>query len=552
MGASNKHNGGKAMKKTLALILAVLMAASLLAACEGNVAETTGVPDKTGAPDTATQPPVPAEEQIVVVRSFGDPLTLNPNTTGDDFNYAVAQNVYNRLVKLDASKQIIPDLARTWETSDDGLRITFHLAENVYWHDGEKFTSEDVKYTFETIAADSSLIANYLLRNLDHVECPDENTAVFVMKTPDMGILGYCGWYGTFVLPKHLFDNGQPWSENPASESPVGTGPFKFVSYAPAVSIDLAKNENYWETDVQLDKLIFKIIPDNTTALQALRTGEIDYSEAVPNTDVASLEAEGYQAVLNVYPSPMYILFNFREGYETPLAVRQALAYCVNRADINNKVFAGVRSPEYNFYPSIIEWASNSAAAAPDYDIQAAVAALEAAGYTKDADGYYVRGLQIEVYNLDNAPDVAKLISAACKEAGIELTVNAQEYLAWDQTVNELSGAPGTFCMALMGGFQGPDPSALASRIGSEGMSNLGKYSNAEIDQLLAEANANGDQTYRQERYFRVQQIMHDEMAIIPIISYAEYVCFPSNLVGVPCLNAGVGSWGEFTFAHFE
>ncbi|HWQ59292.1 MAG TPA: ABC transporter substrate-binding protein [Clostridia bacterium] len=543
------------MKKALALLLAVFMAATMMAACQGTTpgAEETLAPETT--PGGTTETPAPteaAEPQTVVVRAYGDPLTLNPDTTGDDFNYAVAQNVYNRMVKLDASKQIIPDLARTWETSADGLQITFHLAENVYWHDGEKFTSEDVKYTFETIASDNTLIAHDLFKNLDHVECPDENTAVFVMKTPDVSIIGYLGWYGTFVLPQHLFDNGQPWSENPASESPIGTGPFKFVSYTPAVSIDLEKNENYWETEVKLDQLIFKIIPDNTTAVQALRTGEIDYMEAVPNTEVASLQTEGFSATLNVYPSPMYILFNFRDGYDTPLAVRQAIAYCIDRADINTKVFSGVREPEYHFYPSIIEWACNTAVSAPEYDVQQAIAALEAAGYTKDADGYYVRGLQIEVYNLDNAPDVARLIAAACKEAGIELTVNAQEYLAWDQTVNELSGSPGTFCMALMGGFQGPDPSALANRIGTTGMSNLGKYTNAEIDQLLAEGNSQTDQAYRQERYFRVQEIMSQELPIIPVIAYAEYVCFPTNLRGTPVENAGIGSWGEFTFCYFE
>ena len=253
------------MKKTLALLLAIFMVVTLMAACQGATpgAEDTAAPEATEGAVTDTTAPVEptaaAEEQTVVVRAYGDPLTLNPDTTGDDFNYGVAQNIYSRLVKLDASKQIIPDLARSWETSADGLQITFHLAENVLWHDGEKFTSEDVKYTFETIAADATLIANYLLRNLDHVECPDENTAVFVMKTPDMGIVGYCGWYGTFILPKHLFDNGQAWGENPASSAPIGTGPFKFVSYTPAVSIDLAKNENYFETEVGIDKLIFKI-----------------------------------------------------------------------------------------------------------------------------------------------------------------------------------------------------------------------------------------------------------------------------------------------------
>lgn len=527
------------MKKFAAILTSIILILSLLAACGDS-----GSGDGDGGGD--------AKGQTLVIHHWGDPLTMNPDTTGDDYNYIPAQNIYNRMVKLDYNMDIIPDLARSWDVSEDGKTITFHLAEGVKWHDGEPFTSADVEYTFETLAKDESLVAHSFYTDITDVSCPDDTTAVFTLANPNTALIGYMGWYGCFVMPKHIFDNGEPWADNTASSEPIGTGPFKFESFKPGASIELVKNPDYWEGAPKLDRLIFKIIPDPATAAQALRTGEIDFMEITPYNEVEALEAEGFQSALCAFPSPMYLLFNFRDDYSTPLAVRQAIALCVNREDINNKVFGGSRLPEYNFYPSLIDWASNSDAAAPQYNIEEAVNVLEAAGYTKDADGYYVRGLQIECYTDDNAPDVSKLIADACDQAGIEVKVNAQEYLAWDQTVNELSGAPGTFSIALMGGFQGPDPSALINRVGSGGASNLGKYSSAEIDSLLSESKILSDQDERKDRFYQIQQIMSEDLPIIPIVSFTEYNTYAANLKGVPKDSVGKSAGMEFTYAYFE
>ncbi|MDR0357612.1 MAG: ABC transporter substrate-binding protein, partial [Clostridiales Family XIII bacterium] len=186
------------------------------------------------------------------------------------------------------------------------------------------------------------------------------------------------------------------------------------------------------------------------------------------------------------------------------------------------------------------------------YNVEEAIKVLEDAGYKKDGDGYYVRGLQIECYTDDKAPDVCTLVADAAKEAGIEVTVNAQEYLAFDQTVNELSGAPGTFSMALMGGYQGPDPAAMSNRIGSAGASNIGKYSNAEVDELLAESRILSDQSERQSLFYQVQQIMHDELPTIPIVCFTEYNVSAGNLKGLPKDNKDKCAVGEFTYAYFE
>ena len=547
------------MKRKLSFLLAAMMILAVLSACGGGGTTTTTAGDATtaaaagtsAATTAAAATTVPANDsnmadnQVLVVRLAGDPMTFQPNTIGDDFAYGPVQNIYNRLVKLDASKQIIPDLARTWETSADGLHITFHLAENVVWHDGTPFTSADVKYTFDTIRTTSEYFASFYMENVASIDCPDDNTVIFNMSEPDVAVIGYLGWYGTFILPQHLFDNGQGWDDNPVSEKPIGTGPFKFEKYTPTVSIELVKNENYWDCDVILDKVIYQLIPDDATSVQALRTGEIDMMEGAPVSEGEALKAEGFNVEVNVYPSPYYFYFNWRNGKETPDAVRQAIALCINREDINAKVFGNVREPEYNFYPSVVEWASSDAAKAPDYNIEAAIQVLEDAGLTKDANGFYY-SLQVECYSVDGAPDVCTLISAECKKAGINLTVNAQEYLAWNNTVDRYSG-PGTFDMSMSGGFQGPDPAALSNRVGTDGASNGGYYSNPEIDALFKEALTNSDQAYRQERYFKIQEMLRDDLAIIPIISYAGYDVSGGNIVNTPLQCVGITGWAEYS-----
>lgn len=525
------------MKRMLSLLLALCMLVALLTGCGGN--NTADTPDD--SPDNAA-------EKILVVRLSSDPPSLQPNASANDAAYNVVSNIYSRLVKLDASRQIIPDLATSWETSEDGLTMTFHLAENAYWHDGEKVTSEDVKYTLDYIMAhDTCLRYKIFNQYIENIETPDELTVVINLKSPYAAtLLGYLGYYATFILPQHLLDNGQTWEENPYSMTPVGCGPFKYDSSIPGVSITLAKNENYFQNEVKLDGLVFQIIPDTTTAVQALYSGEIDYTSAVPDSEaLAMLNNSDYTLNLSVLPSPTYMFFNFEDETVSQLAVRQAIAMCVNREEISEKVFMGIRKPEYNFYPSIVEWASNSDAPAPSYSIEEAKAVLEAAGFTKDADGYYIRGLILDCFTTDSNPDIAKLICAACAEAGIEITVNTMEYQAWVQKV----GTDGDFQIAIVGGFQGPDVSALANRVGTGGTSNYGHYSNERVDELFIQGLNSTDNEVRKPFYYEIQEILSQELPIVPIVQYASYHAQASYVVDTPYECVGKAGWIEFSYA---
>jgi len=558
-------------KSTLIVTIVVLLS-MLLASCSSaatpTVASQTAAPEATAAPATEvpataapaatetsaptaepTQAAAPAEGKVLVVRTNGDPQSFNPDNSGDDLAYAINQNIFNRLVKLDASKQIIPDLATSWEVSEDGKTITFHLVQNAKWHDGQPVTSADVKYTFDGIAAEPTAFFNGQMGNVASVEAPDDYTVVFNLKEANVAMIGYLGWYGTFIVPKHIFDNGQKWDENPAAMNPIGSGPFKFGEFKQGEKIVLNANPDYFGGAPKVSQIVFTIIPDDSTAVQALVNGEIDVLEGVPASEVANLQANpDVRLVLNQYPSPMYIVFNFKNKTLQDPAVRKAIGAAINKQEISDKIFQGIQKPEYNMYPSLISWASNSEQTSPKFDTAAARKTLEDAGYKLDADGYYIRGLELDIFEGYGYPETGQIIQSNLKDAGIEVKLNVMEFNAW----NEKVFINRDFILEMQGGFQGPDPAALGQRLMTDGVMNQGSYSNPKVDELFLKGNTISDQAERAKIYKEIQAILAEDLPIIPLVSYAAYDANRSNVINLPIDGAGKWGWQEYTFTEIQ
>ncbi len=537
------------MKRLIALVLAVIMILGLAACGNSSTPEeqTPTQPQNNETPEKSEEPEptAPAKEKVLIVRLAGEPPNLMPNTSANDYAYNIAGNVYDQLVTLDANRETIPDLASSWESSTDGCTVTFHLRQGVKWHDGEAFTSADVKYTFDYILShDTCLMYKRFSGYIASVDAPDDYTVVFNLSKPYAAqLIGRLGYYATFILPKHKFDNGQDWNDNPCATAPIGTGPFKYEATEPGVSITLVKNEDYFQGAPNVDRLVYSIIPDTATAVQALYNGELDVMGNIPATEVDAMMAnDDYTLNLSSLPSPVYLVFNFNDDVVSNLAVREAIARCVNRTEIGQKVYSGIRQPETHFYPSIISWVSCPDYPAPDFNIQEAKAILEAAGYTQDAEGYYIRGLVLDCYTTDSFPDVAKLFVASCKEAGIEVSVNASEYQAWNQKCSTEKN----FQMTLMGGFQGPDVSDLSGRVGTGGASNLGSYSNAKVDALFELGMTSTDQDVRRPYYYQIQKILSEELPIVPFVQYQTYTAQASYVINTPIECAGKVSWNSY------
>ena len=537
------------MKKKLAVLLSLAMLFLLAVGCSSNTANNGGNGANNGGDGVSDDGGEASTGGTAILQAYGDPMNFCPDIASDDNFYLAAQNIYSRLTKLDANCNVIPDLADSWEYSEDGLTLTFHLNADATWHDGEPVTADDVKYTFEYIRDHDTCTLSTTLAIVDEIEVADEHTAVFHLNKADMALVGTLSWYGCFVLPEHIFNNGQDWSENEATTThPIGSGPFKFVEYNRGQNMTLEANADYFRGAPKLERLIINIIPDDTSAMQSLINGELDWSINTPVNMVDELKANpDVRLDVNQLPSPTRIVFNLSNEQVSDVAVRQAIAMCIDREDISEKVTNGIRPVEYSAYPSV-SWAANTTDTYPGLDLEAAEQVLIDAGYTKDADGYYVRGLSIITFDSDGNPDVARLIAANCEAIGIEMTTEVLEYNAWAQRVE----IDRDYCIELQGGFVGPDPAALQNLIRTGAYTNVSGYTNEHVDELLDLAAAEPDQAVRTEYYHEIQQIVVQDLPYINIMEYAVYEASSAALRDIPMDGADQWGWAEWTYAYFE
>ncbi len=459
-----------------------------------------------------------------------DPSSYNTNATQDDFAIMLMENVMSKLLKFDCAGNLLPDLAATWDISEDGLTYTFHLRENVKWHDGEPFSSEDVLWSMQKIAAEG-YSAGYLA-GVTSMEAPDANTFVVTLNAQDAGLLYNLSWYGMYILPKHLYE-GQDWLTcEAATTKPIGTGAYKFVESQMGVSYTLEANMDYFMGQPQTDKLIFSVITDANTAVQAFQNGEIDYLGInLAGSNLETVKASGL-ATIHTWPlaSRYYTAMNMTGTYTSDLNVRKAIALGVDREALLNKALGGNGAVAEGFAPAAIAWAYNADDVMPARDVDAAIALLEGAGYKKGADGFFFT-LDFPTMAESPFPEIATVFKDSMKDIGININIINLEMAAY---INRLM-VDKAFDLTILSGYQGPDASALASRVGSTGAMNFFNYSSTALDEELAAGVATTDPTERALHYYAAQKILSEELPILPLVEAVSNEVSATYLSDTPC-----------------
>ncbi|MGN1344041.1 MAG: ABC transporter substrate-binding protein [Traorella sp.] len=498
------------MKKLLKAGLALLMACSLAACGKENGGEEA---QKGGT---------------YIIATSGEPNTLNPDTYSDDYNYEIMQNIFSRIVKLNNNYEVLPDLAETWDITDGACTYTFHLTDKATWHDGEKVTAEDAKYTFDTIIAEQYANAS-VFAYVTEIIAEDDTTLVFKLSQPDASFLSNLAWYGTFVLPKHILE-GQDWTESDFNENPVGSGPFKFSAWNKGTDVRIVRNEDYWGDVPYLDEVIYTVIPDANTQYQAWLNNEVDEisSSYIPVSEIASLQESGkYIWVTQEWPSPYYVTFNLNDGPFADADVRMAVAKGVNREEVSTKAFNGYK-PANNYYISqIYTDALNEDAKQPDYDPEGAMKLLEDAGYKKDANGYYFE-TQFTIFA--GFEDAATVVIAELDKIGIKCTLNVLDYNIWVEQVWQNQ----QFTITMVAGFQGPDVLGAGRRWTKAGAVNVNGYSDPEVEDLYAKALKAESQDEINDIMKQIQVILARDNTLVTMVNYADVAAYKSYVHGHP------------------
>lgn len=247
--------------------------------------------------------PVPGG--TLVVGLIGEPDALNPLTALSKPGRNIISLLFRRLADINEDlASFSPQLARNWEFSLDSSAITFHLRTDVYWHDGARFTARDVVFTYHR-QVDPKVVWDGVpfKGNIKGVEATNDSTAVFLFKkkTPTMLMDAVEG----YIVPAHLLQDIPPHEirQSPFNRSPVGTGPFRFVSWKSQQSIVLEKSGAYYrEGRPYLDRIIFRIEPDRINLLNQLVSGDIDFMEGVPPRDFSRLAKEWEAKTTDIRP----------------------------------------------------------------------------------------------------------------------------------------------------------------------------------------------------------------------------------------------------------
>lgn len=530
------------MKKWTKWMAALLMACLAMTGCG------TGTPKEDNNSGTGGNTP---PQDVLIYAVNGDPQSFNPDMKSDDNAYAANQNIYSRLVKMNANDQIIPDLAESWEYSEDGLTLTFHLHEGVKWHDGEPFTSEDVKWTLETMK-EQKWTKSDSIASVESIECPDDNTVVLNLTQRDVAIVAKLGWYATFIMPEHIWnDPAYPdIATNPAAWNPVGTGPYKFEKYEAGVGTTLVKNEDYFDAEPIIEKLIFQVIPDQSTAYQSFLNGEVDYmGMSIPVANKHELDNDpNYKHFHYLSINRTYITFNMETSIFKDVRLRQAVAMGVDRQGIYDRVANGTGAlAEYFISPLWKGKYLDKQYTMPARDVEAAKKLIEEAGYTLRDDGFYF-DMTMDIFESGNFKDIAQIVKENLKEIGINVTLNIMEMAAWQDKVITNSN----FDMTMLAGYQGPDVSGVAGRVASNGGTNVGLYNNPEMDAALQAGVDTDDVAERAKAYSEVQRLMSEDMPMIFLFENGDCLPVSANLDGTPRDVPEKAAASEFTYANYK
>lgn len=351
-----------------------------------------------------------------------DPTVAAPVAIGQ----VTWQNIFEGLVTIDRNGKIQPQLARSWEISPDGLTYTFKMAEGVKFHDGEVFDATVAKASLERArGADSVNPQKRFFAAIDTIETPDAMTLVLKLKKPAGSLLYWLAWPSSSITGTK--------SAADAKSNPVGTGPFKFVSWAKGDKVELAANPDYWNAQVavKLDKVTFRFISDPQAQAAALKSGDVD---AFPEFGAPEL-MESFKddptlttVIGNTELKVVAGMNNARKPFDDK-RVRQALMMAIDRATVVDGAWSGLGTPIGSHYTPNDRGFIDLTGVHP-YDPEKARALLAEAGYP---NGF---SFTIKTPQMAYAPRSAEIMQAMFAEIGVTMTIEPTEFPAkWVQDV---------------------------------------------------------------------------------------------------------------------
>jgi peptide/nickel transport system substrate-binding protein len=449
---------------------------------------------------------------VLIAAQGAEPDRFDPHLTSAFASFQVLENVYDTLVQPGADLQMEPALAESWTVSDDSLTWTFKIREGVTWHNGRAFVAEDVAYSYNRILDPDAGAANaWRFGSVESVTAVDDATVEIKLNRPTPNLLVSIGGFkGMAIIPQEIVDDGT------IDTFPIGTGPFKFVSFSPGDGVELERNDAYWRADEglpYLDGIKFVAIPDPTVKLTNLQTGEVHWVDSVPPEQIDSLESNP-DVVLERAAGGDYHYFALNQNREPfdDVNVRRAIAMAIDREEITIAAQFGAATANQAAIPQGNFWYSDIAPFATS-DATQAQQLLSDAG---------VEDLSIEFLVTSDFPETvtqAQVISAQLADIGVTVEIRDVDFTTW--LADEADGNFDAFMLSWIGNID-PDDFYYAQHHSTGGF-NFQGYANPDVDALLDAARVESDQNARKALYDEAAEMIINDASYI-------YLYNPDNI----------------------
>ncbi|HNT02974.1 MAG TPA: glutathione ABC transporter substrate-binding protein [Bacillota bacterium] len=520
----------------LALVMVLVMLLSVGCSSSGGEAPGAEAPSEAGS-----EASTPAKTTLVYGVGV-DATTMDPHFANNTPTGNVSFQVHENLTAFDDPKTMKPvgKLAKDWKISEDGLTWTFNLREGITFHDGAPFNAEAVKKNFDRILnPDLGAPRRSNFKMIDRLEVVDEYTVNIITNVPYAALPQLLTCYNASILsPKATEEYGDQYSAHAS-----GTGPFKLGEWIPGESMTLDRNDNYWGEKPSLEKLVFKIIPEDASRVMAVQTGEVDYISNVPPFEIENLKSSGDVTVeMHEGFRTIYLGMVINRPPFDNIKVRQALNYAIDRDAIINDFLEG--SATYAIGPE----ATSIPGASSDlfkytYDPEKAKALLAEAGYP---DGFEIRFVSPHGrYIMDR--QIAEAIQAQLSKVGIKANL---QILDFSLLLNMLPTGKDAELMLMGKGSPASDPDFdLTNYFTTDGTNNWYFISDPKIDELTDKQRATMDLNERYEVLQELQEKVQEELPWASLHYERQIVALGKGVAGV---TVWPYEYIDFSKAKFE
>lgn len=509
------------MKKHGKILLALLLilGISMLGGC-GKNENSSDDQEKGGADSGVTATKNPSYGGSIVVGITQDLDSLDPHKAKAAGTEEVLFNIFEGIVKPDKDGNLVPAVASDVAISEDGMSYTFTLRDGVKFHNGTPVTAEDVVYSLKRYAGlletvDPEVKVTSALSCISDITASEDESGkskiTLTLSEANTELLGYLTGA---IIPKDY---------DKQADAPVGTGPFRFVSYTPLQSFVMEKNPDYYGDAAYLDKVTFKISADVDAAFLELLAGGIDVFPYLTSEQASQL-TEKFNICVGTTNLVQALFLNHAEKPFDDIRVRQAMCHAINRQEILDMVADGKGSLiGSGMFAGFAKYFNADLVNTYNYDIEKAKELLTAAGYP---DGFEMTITVPSNYQFH--VDTAQVIVEQLKKVGVQAKIQLVEWGTW--LSDTYRGRQ--FQTTIVGLDANLAPSDVLKRYRSTASSNFLTYNNAEFDEIFALAVAEADDAKKVAYYKQLQEILTNDAASVYIQDPASYVAVSKKLSG--------------------